>query len=85
MCKYEGADANEFVALELILDWDRQVEAVAKAEVKPNAEAVEVKTEVKADAKKSQQVTMKKSPILNAEVQSVGISNKAHKIVVNLI
>lgn len=54
MCKYEGADANEFVALELILDWDRKVEAVAKAEVKPNAEAVEVKTEVKADATKNQ-------------------------------
>jgi len=68
MCKYEGADANEFVALELILDWDRKVEAVAKDEVNPNAEAVEVKTEVKDDAKKPKQVTIKKSPILNEEV-----------------
>ena len=51
-------------------------------------EAAEVKTEVKVDAKKAQEAskgTLKKSPILNAEIQSVGISNKAHKTVVNLI
>jgi hypothetical protein len=55
MCKYEGSDAREFVALELILDWNREGEAG------------------------------KKSPILNKEVRNVGISNKAHKQVVNLI
>ena len=55
MCKYEGANANEFIALEMILDWDRKGEA------------------------------SKKSPVVNREVQRVGISNKAHKSVVNLI
>ena len=34
MCKYEGSSANEFIALELILDWDRKMEAVAKTDAK---------------------------------------------------
>ena len=55
MCKYEGSSANEFVALELILDWAREGEAG------------------------------KKSPILDKEVMRVGISNKSHKKVINLI
>src|SRR5450830_1244366 len=34
MCKYEGSCANEFIALELILDWDRRIEAVVKTDTK---------------------------------------------------
>ena len=98
MCKYEGSSANEFIALELILDWDRRAEAVVKtstkveAEVSPDTkvEAVVSPVTIKDDAgtKKTQDLAkgpLKKSPILNGEIQSVGISNKAHRTVVNLI
>ena len=55
MVKYEGVSAEEFVALELALDWDREGEEG------------------------------KKSPLLDKEISMVGISNKAHKAVTNII
>ncbi len=33
MCKYEGANADEFIALEMILDWDRKGEASKKSPI----------------------------------------------------
>ena len=55
MVKYEGSMADEFIALELALDWNREDD----------------------DAKKS--------PLFDTDVSLVGISNKAHKTLVNTI
>ena len=55
MVKYEGHQADEFIALELALDWDREGEEG------------------------------KKSPLLDKDIATVGISNKAHKTTQNVI
>ena len=83
--------------LELILDWDRRAEVVVKTntkvkvEVSPDTkvEAVVSPVTIKDDSgtKKTQDLAkgpLKKSEIFNGEIQSVGISKKAHRTVVNL-
>ena len=101
MPKFEGSTGTEFVALQLALDFedfdkpkeqkDAPTEAVP-AEGEAQANAIDAPDKGEAEADKAAAAPAKKatvvpgsSPILDAGVELVGISNKAHKKCKNVI
>mmetsp|Transcript_15506 Transcript_15506/g.10874 ORF Transcript_15506/g.10874 Transcript_15506/m.10874 type:complete len:106 (-) Transcript_15506:56-373(-) len=92
MCRWENDQAQEFIALQLLLDFNggnlaaKTEETPVEQEQKEEEEKVELaEGEKPKEVEKENEPLPDRSILLDPLLSTVGISNKAHKKTVNLI